>query len=101
MNKKLQKQTEMIVELMSFHKIYCQTLSDCLKTIELDMSKIERIKIRIIKQRFTDCLMVIYKLNPSFIRQAIDTEITFLIELRNSIDPKDEFDCSTNSDEWS
>ncbi len=75
MNKKLQKQTEMIVELMSFHKIHCQTLSDC--------------------------LMVIYKLNPSLIRHAIDTEITFLIELRNSIDPKDEFDCSTNSDEWS
>lgn len=101
MNKKLQKQTEMIVELMSFHKIHCQTLSDCLKTIELDMSKIERIKIRTIKQRFTDCLMVIYKLNPSLIRHAIDTEITFLKELRNSIDPKDEFDCSTNSDEWS
>jgi hypothetical protein len=67
MNKKLKKQTEIIVELMSSHKIFRQTLSDCLKTIELDMLKIERIKIRTIQQRFTDCLRVVYKLNPSLI----------------------------------
>ena len=99
MNKKRQKQTEIIVELMSSHKIFCQTLSDCLKTIELDMSKIERIKIRTIQQRFTDCLRVVYKLNPSLIRHAINKEIDFLQGLLNSIDPEDEFDCLKNSDD--
>ena len=99
MNKKLQKQTEIIVELMSSHKIFCQTLSDCLKTIELDMLKIERIKIRTIQQRFTDCLKVVYKLNPSLIRHAINKEIDFLQGLLNSIDPEDEFDCLKNSDD--
>lgn len=98
MNKKLQKQTEIIVELMSSHNIFCQTLSDCLKTIELDMLKSERMKIRTIQQRFTDCLKVVYKLNPSLIRHAINKEIGFLKGLRNSIDPEDEYDCLKNSD---